>query len=257
MKVIIIGTGNVATILGKKIMAAGHQILQVVGRDFEKSNVLASQLQSSPVYNTRYISLQADLYIIAVSDSSVPSVAAKLKLNDKIVVHTAAAVSREVLAECSENYGVLYPLQTLVKQSTSIPLIPVLVDGNNETTKKTLATFCFDWAERVQFANDEERLKLHVAAVFANNFTNYIFTVVEEYCKNEQLKFNILYPLMEETFTRLKSQSPAVLQTGPAARKDLQTIEKHVQALKNYPEIQDLYSFLTDKILNADIRKEN
>lgn len=73
MKVVIIGTGNVATVLGKKIMAAGHTIAQVVGRDFEKSNILASTLQSNPVYNTRYINLTADIYIIAVSDSSVAS----------------------------------------------------------------------------------------------------------------------------------------------------------------------------------------
>lgn len=257
MKVVIIGTGNVATVLGKKIITTGNQVMQIVGRDFEKSNILASRLQTTPVYNTRYISLQADLYIIAVSDSSVPSVAGRLKLNDKMVVHTAAAVSKDVLAECSENYGVLYPLQTLVKEANLIPPIPVLVDGNNETTKKALAAFSSDWAERVQFANDETRLKLHVAAVFVNNFTNYIFTVAEEYCKKEQLKFNLLYPLIEETITRLKSQSPAILQTGPAARKDFQTIEKHKQMLKNQPEIQKLYDFLTDKILEADNKKDH
>ena len=253
MKVVIIGTGNVATILGKKIMAAGHTIAQVVGRDFEKSNILASILQSNPIYNTRYINLTADIYIIAVSDSSVASVANQLKLKDKIVVHTAAALPLNILAASSRNFGVLYPLQTLVKEMSSMPSVPVLIDASNEATKKTLMKFAADWAERVQIANDEERLKLHIAAVFVNNFTNYIFTLAEEYCKKENLKFNMLYPLIEETATRIKSQSPAVVQTGPAVRKDNQTIEKHLQLLKGHPEMQNLYKFLTDKILSGTL----
>lgn len=250
MKVVIIGTGNVAAILGKKILDAGHEIIQVVGRNFEEANLLASQLQTTAVYNTRYINLYADIYIIAVSDTSIHSVADQLKLKDKIVVHTAAAVPKDVLSGCSENFGVLYPLQSLVKEMPSTPSIPALVDGNNETTIKALIKFSSDWAEHVQVANDEERLKLHVAAVFVNNFTNYIFSITEQYCKQEQLKFNLLHPLIEETITRLKFNSPSVVQTGPAVREDFLTIEKHKQILQNHPELQNLYSFLTDKIVS-------
>lgn len=256
MKVVIIGTGNVATVLGKKIMDAGHEILQVAGRTPEKCDLLASQLHTTPVYNIKYLNLSADIYIIAVSDSSVYSVAGNLKLTDKIVVHTAAAVSKDVLAACSENFGVLYPLQTLKKELPSIPAIPVLIDGNNETTKKALIEFSSGWAEYVQVANDEERLKFHVAAVFANNFTNYIFTITEEYCTKEQLKFNILYPLIEETITRLKLNSPSVVQTGPAVRADFVTIEKHKQILQNHPRLQNLYSILTDRIMSFNAKNK-
>jgi predicted short-subunit dehydrogenase-like oxidoreductase (DUF2520 family) len=250
MKVIIIGTGNVATVLGKKILQAGHEIIQVAGRNFEKANELGGQLHCNVIYNVRYINLGADIYIIAVSDASIGVVAAQLKLQNHIVAHTAAAVSKDVLAKSSENFGVIYPLQTLVKEAASLPSIPALIDGNNETTKKTLTLFANDWAESVRVANDEERLKLHIAAIFANNFTNYLFTIVEQFCKKEQLKFNILLPLIEETIKRLKTHSPSGLQTGPAVRSDYETIEKHKEILKDHPELSGLYNLLTNSIIN-------
>lgn len=249
MKVVIIGTGNAATILGKKIQEAGHEIIQVIGRNFEKANHLASQLHTGSAYNVRYINLWADIYIIAVSDTAIPAVALQLKLGDKIVVHTAAAVSKDVLAGCSENFGVLYPLQTLIKDMPSIPSIPVVIDGNNDPTKKTLKEFSTDWSETVRVASDEERLKLHVAAVFVNNFSNYLFAIVDQYCRKEQLKFSLLYPLIEETITRLKTHSPSAMQTGPAVREDYATIEKHKEILKDYPELNNLYNLLTNNII--------
>ena len=250
MKVVIIGTGNVATVLGKRIQEAGHEIIQVIGRHFEKVNSLATQLHTGSAYNVRYINLWADIYIIAVSDTAISTVASQLKLNNKIVVHTAAAVSKDVLAGCSENYGVIYPLQTLTKETASIPPIPVLIDGNNDITKKTLKEFATDWADTVKVAGDEERLKLHVGAVFASNFSNYLFTVVEQYCTKEQLKFSLLYPLIEETITKLKTFNPAAAQTGPAIRKDYTTIQKHKDVLQNYPELNDLYNLLTNSIIS-------
>ena len=249
MKVIIIGTGNVATVLGKKIQEAGHEIVQVIGRNFQKAEQVASQLHTGAAYNVRYINLWADIYIIAVSDAAIPAIAAQLKLRDKIVVHTAAAVSKDVLAVCSDNYGVLYPLQSLVKDMDTIPPIPVIIDGNNETTKKSLKEFS-EWAETVRIANDEERLKLHVAAVFVSNFSNYLFAAVEQYCKKEQLKFNLLYALIEETVARLRSHSPSTVQTGPAVREDYATIEKHKEILAGYPELNNLYNLLTNSIIS-------
>jgi len=192
----------------------------------------------------------ADIYIISVSDSAIHTVAAELRLKDRIIVHTAAAVSKDVLAVSSENYGVLYPLQTLTKDNPVIPSIPVLIDGNNVATKKTLTEFATGFAENLQIANDTERLKLHVAAIFLNNFTNYVFTLLEGYLKKEELKFNILYPLIEETITRIKTNSPANLQTGPAVREDFVTIEKHKEILEGYPELKVLYNELTDCILS-------
>jgi len=250
MKVVIIGTGNVATVLGKKIQGAGNEIIQVVGRNFEKTSLLASHLGCTAIFNTRYISLLADIYIIAVSDSSIHSVAAGLQLKDKIIVHSAAAVSKSVLATCSQNFGVLYPLQSLVKDMPSLPTIPILVDGNNETTIKTLFDFSTEWAENVYVVSDDERLKLHVAAVLVSNFTNYLFTLTEEYCRKEQLNFRLLHTLIEETITRIKDKSPFALQTGPAVREDYATIEKHIEILASHPEQEEIYNLLSKSIIS-------
>ncbi|HEX8279516.1 MAG TPA: NAD(P)-binding domain-containing protein, partial [Segetibacter sp.] len=136
MKVVIAGSGNVATVLGRKILAAGNEIIEIVGRNRESTLALAALLKSSANYDSRTVNCNADIYIICVSDGSIAEVASGLKLNDKIVVHAAAAVSKEVLRSCGKNYGVLYPLQTLRKELETVPPIPVLIDGNNVHTKK-------------------------------------------------------------------------------------------------------------------------
>jgi predicted short-subunit dehydrogenase-like oxidoreductase (DUF2520 family) len=253
MKVVIVGSGNVATVLGRKILAAGNEILQVAGRDKERIASLASILNSTETCNVLNISLEADLYVIAVSDSSISGVASQLKLNDKIVVHTAAAVSKEVLAGCSKNYGILYPLQTIRKELERIPPIPVLIDGSNLQTQKSLLSFAAEWAECVAVADDDERLKFHIAAVFANNFTNHLLTISEQFCKEEKLKFSVLYPLIEETITRIREKSPSALQTGPAIRKDINTLKKHEQMLSNQPKVKELYTIITESIMNLKL----
>ncbi len=249
MKVAIIGTGNAATVLGRKISNAGHEIVQVAGRKVEDAHALGNLLHCQVVYNTRYLTPFAELYIVAVSDTELPAVAARLKLHGKTIVHTAAAVSKDVLSQCSSNYGVLYPLQTLRKENSRIPPTPVLIDASNEETRKMLMNFADTWAENVSVATDEERLKLHVAAVFANNFANHLFAIVANYCKTENLKFSLLLPLIEETARTVQQNIPAQVQTGPAVRQDLATIEKHLQLLSAYPQMQQLYSMLNDSII--------
>jgi len=249
MKVVIIGSGNVATVLGKKILSAGHEITQVVGRNIKNVTTLSSTLNSASCYNMLNINTSSDIYIISVSDSSITGVAEQLILNDKLVVHTAAAVSKDVLANSSLNYGVLYPLQTLKKEAAAIPPIPVLVDGSNEEVKRILFDFARQWADPVGFATDEERLKLHVGAVIVSNFTNYLFTVANEYFEHEELDFNLLKPLIEETIVRIEKNKPSAVQTGPAVRNDLGTIRKHEQLLENYPLFKNLYYVISNSII--------
>jgi predicted short-subunit dehydrogenase-like oxidoreductase (DUF2520 family) len=250
MKVVIIGSGNVATTLGKKIKEAGTEIVQVVSRNEKNAASLASILFSSHTFSLSAINKEADIYIVAVSDSRVAEIAQQLRLGNKIIVHTAASVSKEVLGIASSNYGVLYPLQSLKKEMQTIPPIPILVDANNKETLEFLRTFAQQWAYNVVAAKDEERLRLHVAAVFASNFANHILTLTEEYCKEEDLNFNLLYPLIEETIGRAKSVSPALVQTGPAIRRDMETVSKHLQILKSYPKLHKVYKLMTDSIIS-------
>lgn len=248
MKVVIIGSGNVATVLGRKILKSEHEIIQVAGRNREEVAALASALNAGYTTDFTEMSLLADIYIICVSDLAISSVASRLQLDDKVVVHTAAAVSKEVLAHASTHYGVLYPLQTLKKEVTSLPVIPIVIDANNETTKQRLMLFAEGWAEQVSVASDEVRLKLHVAAVFVNNFTNHLFAIADQFCRSNSIDFDLLQPLMGETISRIEKHRPLEVQTGPAMRKDFDTILKHRKVLEEYAQTLDLYNSLTKSI---------
>lgn len=261
MKVVIIGSGNVATVLGKKILTANNQVVQIVARNVEEGHRLGAILNASVVYNLRYINPFADIYIIAVADGAIEDISKRLKVHDKIVVHTAASVSKDILAQSSVNYGVLYPLQSLRKETVSIPPIPVLVDACNEQTMVALKEFSSEWADSVEVASDEERLKIHVAAVIVSNFVNHLFAISEEFCKVERLNFNLLHPLIEEVSARIRLGSPSGFQTGPAIRKDHHTIRMHEEVLAGYPKMQELYKMLTMSILefynNKSVEEKN
>jgi predicted short-subunit dehydrogenase-like oxidoreductase (DUF2520 family) len=249
MKVVIIGSGNVATVFGKKMSGAGHKIIQIAGRNVERVKELSSYFKIDYTTDLSHINPSADIYIISVSDSAISSVAKEIKFKKKLVVHTAAAVSKDVLSNCSGSFGVLYPLQTLKGEITAIPPIPVLVDANDKSTLEKLIEFSTGWADSLLVANDEERLKLHIGAVFVNNFTNHLFTIVQDFCCSNDLEFEIFQPIIEETVSRIKGHSLSKMQTGPALRKDFGTIKKHEKVLAAYPQLLNIYKIFTDSII--------
>ena len=248
--VVIIGSGNVATILGKLIVKAGYKILQLVGRNIESTRQAAAFLNTSAITNLSNVHPNADLYIIAVPDSFVDAVAGSLKVPaDKIVVHTTGSVPIEVLKSKHKNYGVLYPLQSLRKETATLPTVPLFVDGSSKDITDTLLQFAQSLSPIVHKANDEQRIKLHISAVIVSNFTNYLYSLAHQYCQKEGLDFHALLPLMEETVSRLHIYDPEKMQTGPAVRRDVATVEKHVSLLKDYPEILKTYNFLSNEIM--------
>lgn len=246
MNVVIIGTGNVAAVISVMIRATQHKLLQVAGRDILKAGKLAFSAGAEASFLDR-VRTDAELYIIAVADTALPEVAQKLHVAG-VVVHTAGAVTKDVLAGTSAEYGVLYPLQSLRANLNDLPPVPFLIDGNSEKSIAKIAAFAGSLGHQVAVADDDKRLKLHTAAVFVNNFSNYLFTVASDFCKREGLDFSLLFPLIEETVCRLRIHDPADVQTGPAIRNDLSTISRHLQVLNNYPEMSELYAMLTEGI---------
>ena len=170
-------------------------------------------------------------------------------LKNKLVVHTAGAISIGALKSISDTYGVLYPLQTLSKNSSHIPEIPFLVDGNNAQTLYTIKNFAKTLSDKVQHANDKERLNYHVAAVFVSNFTNHLYAVAEEFCKKSDIEWQSLFPLMNESTTRAQEISPFLSQTGPALRDDIFTLNRHLQALSAHPDMKYIYLKLSESII--------
>jgi len=248
MQIVIIGTGNTATVLGRKLRRAGHEILQVYGRDSKAASDLAYELNTESTNYWNVVNRNADIYILAVSDIAIEEVLAELRLPAKTIVHTAASVSKNVLKNTSGHYGVFYPLQSLKKESHHLPDIPIVIDASDESTLHELEDLAQTISDKVVQADDEKRLKMHLAAVFCNNFVNHLYVLMEAFCKKEDIDFGLLVPLIEETSSRIKEMPPSKVQTGPAIRHDQITIEKHLQLLQDHPELKKFYELFTKSI---------
>lgn len=248
MEVVIIGAGNVATVLGKLIVNAGQKVTQVFSPSIINATQLANQINALAINDLEKISLSADIYIIAVVDNAIASVAKSLKLGSKLLVHTSGTISKEVLKDSSSNYGVLWPLQTLRKEVAILPEIPLVVDGSTEEVLTILEGFAARLSAIVMRADENEKRKLHLAAVFASNFVNHFYALTADYCERENIDFKLLEPLIVETARRIKTNRPSEVQTGPAVRGDTVTINKQLHDLEQYPFLRKLYVIVTNSI---------
>ncbi len=248
MNITIIGSGNAATVLAKLIVSKGHQIRDIVARNLKSAVELTAQIGGKPRTIVDFIPENCELIIVALSDNSVPDAIAGIDFKEIPIVHTAGSVSIHVLKNNAANYGVLYPLQSLRKEMQDIPPIPFLIEANNEITERLIHEFACTISDNVKTIGEDDRLRLHAAAVVVNNFTNYLYTLAENFCLQEKLDFTLLKPLIQETADRIVNQSPATLQTGPAIRNDVATIEKHLALVKDYPELRNVYDVMTEGI---------
>ena len=249
MNIVIIGSGNVAAILGRKFLKAGHNIVQIYSRNASAASELAYEWDTESTNYKSLIVKNADVYIIAVSDTAIEEVVDDLSFPGNVVAHTAASVPKEILQHVTSHYGVFYPLQSLRKEMTDLPEIPIFTDGSDAQTKKTLSSLAQSISpEQVTEAGDEARLKMHVAAVIVSNFTNHLYKLANDYCKKEGIDFNQLLPLINETTHRLQEVEPAKAQTGPAVRHDKETIQKHLHLLSRHPQLQKIYQLLSESI---------
>ena len=255
MKVALVGSGNVATVLGKVMHNAGHEIVQVLSRNENHAKVLAQIFNCSAGSFKSSDYEEADIYILAITDTALYHLDQYMQLRNKLVVHTAGSVSKEVLKNVSSRYGIIYPLQSLIKDTEKIPAIPLLVDGSSIETTNIIRDFSKTLSDSVADANDQERLKFHVAAVLVNNFTNHLFAMGDEFCKKEKIDFEKLYPLIDETINRIKLHAPQTVQTGPAIREDIYTLGKHLQILSAHPDLKYLYLKLSESILKLHQKK--
>lgn len=168
----MIGTGNVATVLSGMLLQAGHRIVQVLGRNAEAVQTLADKCDAEGTTNFSSFQQNVPLYIIAVSDAAIPQVLAQLPPLKGLLVHTAGSVSMQVLAAVSPNHGILYPLQSLRKEAPPTAPVPLLTDAATPDDLALLDDVARSLSPITGHANDEQRLWLHLAAIFANNFTN-------------------------------------------------------------------------------------
>ncbi len=249
MNVVIIGSGNVATVLCAIIQRAGHKIVQVVSRHIENANELGAKYnaQSGALSDKEFA--DADIYIVALTDAALESIEKIRSFKNKLIVHTAGSVPMDILKNSSSEYGVLYPLQTLTEEYDHIPEIPFLVSGNTKQVLHIVTEFARTLSDTVIPCTDKERLLYHVAAVFVGNFTNHLIAMTETFCEKEKIEFKVLLPLINESTYKVNHFSPHEIQTGPAIREDIVTLNRHLQTLSPHTDLKYIYLKLSESIL--------
>lgn len=248
MLVTIIGSGNIASVLGGLLLRSGHSINQVYSRTPRHAAELAEQLSAEAVSQCGQLKGNSDVYLLAVSDDALAGVASQLTLGAKLAIHTSGSVSKEVLCSASSRYGVLWPMKMIRRNMTTIENATIVVDGNCDEVTVEVEKIACQFSPVITRAGDELRSKMHMIAAITSNFTNHLYHLAADYCAAEGINFSFFYPLIIETAMQLKVNHPRSVQAGPAFRGDLETIRKHGQLLQAHPQLQQLYEAISASI---------
>ena len=249
--IVIIGAGNVGTRLACALNDAGCNIVQIAGRRSIAVETLAKTLDTDFTLSLAKIIKGQDLYILALPDNAMEEVLGELDLTDELLVHTSGSVPMEILIPFSENVGVFYPLQTFTRnREIDLKVVPFLMEANRIDTEDSLVGLGKMLSANVNVADSEKRLQMHVAAVFASNFSNHMYDIAREIMQDNGFDFDLLVPLITETAAKAVEMGPDNSQTGPALRKDMEIIAKHLELLKNKPAARELYDRISKNIID-------
>lgn len=250
----IIGTGNLASVLAPALEHNGFVVNHVYGRDLGKASQLANRLyQAHATDELDFSNSTSHVYIIAVSDDAVETVSRELVLPDEaIVAHTSGSNPLSVLGYTAvNNIGVFYPLQTFSKsRKISFNDVPILIEGENSFTRNTLLKIGKKLSGTVQEASSKQRMMMHLAAVFASNFTNSMLVHANDIIQGAKLDFDLLAPLVAETMQKSFELGPLNAQTGPARRGDFDILEKHLEMLEGLPDKEAVYKLISQQIID-------
>ena len=248
----LLGAGRVASQLGPALAAAGHEVAFVWSRTPAAARALASQLPGAQALLSLAPPLPpADVYLLAVPDAAVaPLLAAATWPVGALVAHLAGALPLSIFAgQPGVRGGVLYPLQTFSPgRKINWPAVPLCIEAADLPGETTLLDLARSLSQHVQRLDSAQRLQLHVAAVFANNFTNHLLGIADALLTEAALPPELLAPLVRETVDKALTNPPFAVQTGPAARRDAPTLAAHHAALAAHPAWRALYEQLTASI---------
>ena len=258
MKIILIGAGNLATNLGKALLEAGNDILQVYSRTIESASELAEKVGGSPINDMEKVNSGADVYIISVKDSVMPELIQVLckGRENKVFLHTAGSVAANIFGGMAMHYGVLYPMQTFTKSRTvDFRQIPCFVEGNDELAFETVNSLAGSISDKVYILDSDVRKYLHLSAVFACNFVNHCYEISSEILSRYKIPFDVMLPLIDETARKVHDLSPLEAQTGPAVRYDKNVIRMQSDMLKDNPLFRQIYECMSISIHHAEERR--
>lgn len=248
--IVIIGAGNVATHIANTLKHNAN-IIQVYSKHLDNALSLAKQISDTCQYTNDVNKLcEADLYLISIKDDAISDFlqSVPLRFRNAYWAHTSGSVPREVFNDFNNSNGVIYPLQTFSKRvKVNIEDVAFFVEGNNRQVEDKLINYATLISSHVYKAGSELRKQLHIAAVFANNFSNYMYIIANDILERNNLPFSVLSPLIKETTRKATNIPPIEAQTGPAVRGDLKVINKHISLLND--EESNIYDIISNSIL--------
>jgi predicted short-subunit dehydrogenase-like oxidoreductase (DUF2520 family) len=246
----IIGTGNVASFLGTRLVTARHQCTGVYSRDANAAKKFAEALLCDKYGTiTDVEDGAADICFLAVSDSAVGIIAAQLSFKQTVLVHTAGAVTIEAIKTGASDCGILWPVYSILKNNLPTHRkIPCAWEASTDKAKRFVLSMGHAITDELFEARYDQRKWLHLAAVMSNNFITHLMAICEQVCADNKLPFSTLMPIIEQTFDRIKQYSPQTLQTGPAMRHDTTTINAQLSILESHPHWQKIYAAMTESI---------
>lgn len=253
MKISLIGSGRVAFHLAQALLGQGHNIVQVYARDFNKTQKFAEKIQAKACQSLQQFQ-STELIILAVSDSAIAELVKQVHelFPETLMVHTSGSTNIEVISHVHEKAGVFYPLQTFsFERDVDWSATPLFVEALAEVDQKLLSDLANSLSKLVYQYTSKQRLTLHLAAVFACNFSNYCFDMAKQIVDAEQVDFSLLYPLIVETAKKATENDPMQMQTGPAMRGDQNILAMHQNLLAQAErdDLKDVYQLLSDGIL--------
>ncbi|SFB95866.1 Predicted oxidoreductase, contains short-chain dehydrogenase (SDR) and DUF2520 domains [Flexibacter flexilis DSM 6793] len=248
----LVGSGNVAWHLAQNLEDVGHSIVAVYSATEAHAQTLADNLYDAKVLNEPdFRETNVDVLLIAVSDDAIEQVCKLLVLPpDVVIAHTSGTRPLGVLNALPNPKGVFYPLQTFSKNKhVDIGQVPFCLEFDGDVSEQILYDLASSVSRNLYNLDSQQRRVLHISAVFACNFTNHLWRLSQEILSEQSIDFEILKPLIQETVAKSMAVGPEKAQTGPAARRDLLTIEQHLLYLQGNPPLHDLYKLLTESIL--------
>ncbi|ATO20874.1 F420-dependent NADP oxidoreductase [Acinetobacter sp. LoGeW2-3] len=253
MRITIIGAGRVAYHLAR-VLSEQHEVVQIYSRTLEKAQQLAEQFKAQAIAQPKELLSDVDLVIIAVSDQSIASVIEQIHpyLPHNLIVHTSGSTHLDVLKKVHARAGVFYPLQTFsLERDIDWQTTPLFIEAANEQDQTLLLELAKSLSKRVYNYSSSQRLSLHLAAVFACNFSNYCYDMAKQVVDAENVDFSLLYPLILETANKATQNDPRQMQTGPAMRGDQNILNMHQQMLEQSQrnDLAEVYALLSQQIL--------
>ena len=255
--VVFIGAGNVATHLSKAMKEAGLCIRQIYSRGEDNAKKLAGVLDCSYTTDIQKVLQNADIYVFSIKDDAFPEIIANMPTRRGFWIHTAGSVSIDIFQKYADSYGVIYPMQTLSKsRKMNFSKIPLFVEGNTSDVENEIFNIASTLSDNVTRISSEKRKYLHLAAVFACNFSNHMYTLASLILDKQEIDWHILQPLIDETAGKLYSMSPQNAQTGPAIRYDRNIIDRHLTMIDD-EDMRKLYEMISESIAKAELLSEN